>query len=61
MRFLHCADIHLDSPLRGPERCEGAPVEQVRERDPKSLREHGSSVRPGEGGASTMVIGGDLP
>ena len=30
MRFLHCADIHLDSPLRGLERYEGAPVEQVR-------------------------------
>jgi DNA repair exonuclease SbcCD nuclease subunit len=30
MRFLHCADIHLDSPLRGLERYEGAPVEEVR-------------------------------
>lgn len=30
MRFLHCADIHLDSPLKGLERYEGAPVEEVR-------------------------------
>ena len=30
MRFIHCADIHLDSPLRGQERYEGAPVEGVR-------------------------------
>ena len=30
MRFIHCADIHLDSPLRGLERYEGAPVEDVR-------------------------------
>ncbi len=30
MRFLHCADVHLDSPLRGLERYEGAPVEAVR-------------------------------
>lgn len=30
MRFLHCADIHLDSPLRGLERYAGAPVEEVR-------------------------------
>jgi len=30
MRFLHCADIHLDSPLRGLERYEGAPVAEVR-------------------------------
>ncbi len=30
MRFLHSADIHLDSPLQGLERYEGAPVEEVR-------------------------------
>ena len=30
MRFLHCADIHLDSPLRGLERYAGAPVDEVR-------------------------------
>ena len=30
MRFIHAADIHLDSPLRGLERYEGAPVSQIR-------------------------------
>ena len=30
MKFIHAADIHLDSPLRGLERYEGAPVEQIR-------------------------------
>ena len=30
MRFLHAADVHLDSPLRGLERYEGAPVEAIR-------------------------------
>ncbi len=30
LRFLHAADIHLDSPLRGLERYEGAPVEEIR-------------------------------
>lgn len=30
MRFLHCAEIHLDSPLRGLERYEGAPLAEVR-------------------------------
>jgi len=30
MRFFHCTDIHLDSPLRGQERYEGVPVEDVR-------------------------------
>lgn len=30
MKFLHAADIHLDSPLRGLEEYEGAPVDQIR-------------------------------
>ncbi|HHS84337.1 MAG TPA: DNA repair exonuclease, partial [Gammaproteobacteria bacterium] len=28
--FLHAADIHLDSPLRGLERYEGAPATEIR-------------------------------
>jgi len=30
IRFIHAADIHLDSVLRGLERYEGAPIEKVR-------------------------------
>ncbi|MEQ8233257.1 MAG: DNA repair exonuclease [Gammaproteobacteria bacterium] len=30
MRFIHAADLHLDSPLRGLDRYEGAPVERIR-------------------------------
>ena len=30
MKFLHAADIHLDSALHGLERYEGAPVEEIR-------------------------------
>ncbi len=30
MRFLHAADIHLDSPLRGLDQYEGAPAEALR-------------------------------
>jgi DNA repair exonuclease SbcCD nuclease subunit len=30
IKFLHCADIHLDSPLRGLESYDGAPVEEIR-------------------------------
>lgn len=30
MKFIHVADIHLDSPLLGLERYDGAPVEEVR-------------------------------
>jgi exonuclease SbcD len=29
-RFLHAADIHLDSPLHGLSRYEGLPVEEIR-------------------------------
>ncbi|HEV3164385.1 MAG TPA: DNA repair exonuclease [Isosphaeraceae bacterium] len=29
-KFLHAADIHLDSPLRGLERYDGAPVDRIR-------------------------------
>lgn len=30
MKFVHASDLHIDSPLRGLERYEGAPVERVR-------------------------------
>lgn len=30
-KFLHAADLHLDSPLRGLDRYEGAPVEAMRQ------------------------------
>lgn len=30
MKFVHAADVHLDSPLRGLEAYEGAPVERLR-------------------------------
>lgn len=36
-RFIHAADIHLDSPLRGLERYEGAPVEAVRQASRRAL------------------------
>lgn len=29
--FLHAADLHLDSPLRGLDRKEGAPAQRIRE------------------------------
>lgn len=30
MKFIHAADIHLDSPMRGLEQYEGAPVDEIR-------------------------------
>lgn len=58
MRFLHAADLHLDSPLRGLDRYEGAPVDEVR----------GATRRAFENLIATalqervdlVVIGGDL-
>ena len=38
MKFIHCADIHLDSPLRGLERYEGAPVTELRGATRKALQ-----------------------
>ena len=29
-RFIHASDLHIDSPLRGLDRYEGAPVERLR-------------------------------
>lgn len=58
MRFLHCADIHLDSPLRGLERYEGAPVEEVRgatRRAFENLLQHALRER-----VDFVVIAGDL-
>ncbi len=36
-KFIHAADIHLDSPLKGLEQYEGAPVEQIREATRQAL------------------------
>ncbi len=38
MRFVHAADIHLDSPLRGLARYEGAPVAEIREATRRAFR-----------------------
>ncbi|XZE36610.1 metallophosphoesterase family protein [Pirellulaceae bacterium SH501] len=36
-KFLHAADIHLDSPLKGLEKYEGAPVDEIRDAARKAL------------------------
>jgi DNA repair exonuclease SbcCD nuclease subunit len=36
-KFLHAADIHLDSPLQGLERYEGAPLQQIRQATRRAL------------------------
>lgn len=37
MKFIHTADIHLDSPLRRLEEYEGAPVEKIRQASRRSF------------------------
>jgi len=37
-KFIHTADIHIDSPLRGLERYEGAPVEEIRSATRQAFR-----------------------
>src|SRR5579871_3194987 len=36
-KFLHAADVHLDSPLRGLEQYESAPVERIRQATRRAL------------------------
>ncbi|MFP6763721.1 MAG: DNA repair exonuclease [Planctomycetaceae bacterium] len=36
-RFIHAADIHLDSPLRGLEQYDGAPVQEIRDAARRAL------------------------
>ncbi len=36
-KFLHAADLHLDSPLRGLDRYDGAPLEAIRQATRRSL------------------------
>ena len=37
VRFLHAADLHLDSPLLGLERYEGAPADRIRDSTRRAL------------------------
>ena len=37
MKFIHAADIHLDSPLRGLARYEGAPLQEIRSATRRAL------------------------
>jgi DNA repair exonuclease SbcCD nuclease subunit len=57
-KFIHAADIHLDSPLWGLERYEGAPVEEIRGATRRSL-ENLVSLAIGER-VDFVLIAGDL-
>lgn len=55
-KFLHVADVHLDSPLRGLERYEGAPVERIRGATRRAL-ENLVDLALVEGAAFVLVAG----
>jgi DNA repair exonuclease SbcCD nuclease subunit len=57
-KFLHTADIHLDSPLRGLTRYEGVPVEQVRMATRDALTKLIDIAL--EEGVAFVIIAGDL-
>lgn len=57
-KFIHAADIHLDSPLQGLERYEGAPVEYVRGATRKALQNM-VELAMGEN-VDFVLISGDL-
>jgi len=57
-KFIHAADIHLDSPLRGLSAYENAPAEQLRNASREALKELVS--RAIEDKVSFVVFAGDL-
>lgn len=57
-RFIHAADIHLDSPLRGLSAYENAPAEQLRNASREALKELVSKAI--EEQVSFVVFAGDL-
>jgi DNA repair protein SbcD/Mre11 len=57
-KFLHAADLHLDSPMKGLERYDGAPVELVRGATRRALENLVHLAL--EEHANFLVIAGDL-
>jgi hypothetical protein len=58
MKFVHASDLHLDSPLRGLARYEGAPVERIRRATRRAL-ESLVELCIGER-VSLLVMAGDI-
>ena len=46
-KIVHAADIHLDSPLRGLDRYDGAPATRIREASRRAVRTTGRALRDG--------------
>ena len=57
-KFIHAADIHLDSQLRGLEKYDGAPVQEIREAARRALTNLVTLAI--EEGVAFVLIAGDL-
>jgi exonuclease SbcD len=57
-KFIHCADTHIDSPLRGLEQYEGAPADRIRSATRRALENLVTLALHEE--ASFILIAGDL-
>ncbi len=57
-KFIHSADIHIDSPLRGLEAYEGAPIEQIRSATRKAFEQLVDLAIENE--VAFVIIAGDL-
>ena len=58
MKFVHAADVHLDSPLRGLQHYEGAPVEELRGATRRALTNLVDLALEEE--AAFLLLAGDL-
>ena len=58
LKFIHCSDLHVDSPLDGLERYPGAPVEALRGATREALRNLVSLAI--DRGVDFVVIAGDV-
>ena len=58
MKFIHAADLHLDSPLRGLSRYEGAPVEELRGATRRALENLVALAK--EEAVTFVLIAGDV-
>jgi DNA repair protein SbcD/Mre11 len=58
MKLVHAADLHLDSPLRGLERYEGAPLDRIRGATRRALENLVDLCR--DEGADVLLLAGDL-
>ncbi len=58
MKFIHAADVHLDSPLHGLERYEGAPVAEMRGATRRALENLVDLCRDER--ADFLLLAGDL-